>query len=53
MKVPPRSLVVGVPAEVTRKVTDDDVKAVLKSARGYMDLALATCGGLHRRIPST
>jgi len=49
MKVPPRSVVLGVPGKVVRKVTDDEVKSFLKSARGYADLALATCGGKHRR----
>jgi carbonic anhydrase/acetyltransferase-like protein (isoleucine patch superfamily) len=49
MVVPPRSVVVGVPGEVTRKVTDDEVKKILASAKGYTDLALKTCGGLHRR----
>lgn len=49
MKVPPRSVVLGVPGKVVRKVTDDEVKSFLKAAKGYADLALATCGGLHRR----
>jgi carbonic anhydrase/acetyltransferase-like protein (isoleucine patch superfamily) len=49
MKVPPRSVVLGVPAKVVRAVTDDEVKGFLKSAKGYVDLALATCGGIHRR----
>lgn len=48
-KIPPRSVVLGVPGKVVRKVTDDEVKSFLKSANGYMALALATCGGLHRR----
>lgn len=49
MKVPARSVVLGVPGKVVRKVTDDEVKSFLQAARGYVDLALATCGGLHRR----
>jgi len=50
MKVPPRSVVFGVPGKVVRKVTDDEVKSFLKAAKGYADLALATCGGKHRRF---
>jgi carbonic anhydrase/acetyltransferase-like protein (isoleucine patch superfamily) len=50
MKVPARSVVLGVPGKVVRKVTDDEVKGFVKAAKGYVDLALATCGGLHRRF---
>ena len=48
-KVPPRSVVLGVPGVVARKVTDAEVKEFLRSAKGYVDLALDTCGGKHRR----
>ena len=50
MKVPPRSVVLGVPAKVVRKVTDGEYASFLRSAKGYCDLALATCGGKHRRL---
>jgi carbonic anhydrase/acetyltransferase-like protein (isoleucine patch superfamily) len=50
MKVPPRSVVLGVPGKVVRKVTDDEVKGFLRSAKGYVELALSTCGGRHRRL---
>ena len=50
MKVPPRSVVLGVPGKVVRKVTPEEVKGFLKSAKGYVDLATATCGGKHSRI---
>ena len=50
MKVPARSVLLGVPGKVVRKVTDDEVKSFLKAAKGYADLALATCGGKHRRF---
>ena len=49
MKVPARSVVLGVPGKVVRKVTDEEVASFRKSAKGYQDLALATCGGKHRR----
>lgn len=35
--VPPRSLVAGVPAKVLRQVGDDEVEAIRRSARGYVD----------------
>ena len=50
MKVPKRSVVLGVPGKVVRKVTEAEVKGFLKSAKGYVDLATATCGGKHGRI---
>ncbi len=37
--IPPRSLVVGMPAKVVRAVTDDEVKMILASAREYMEKA--------------
>lgn len=36
MVVPPRSLVVGVPAKVVRDVTDAQVEAIRRSAEGYV-----------------
>jgi carbonic anhydrase/acetyltransferase-like protein (isoleucine patch superfamily) len=49
MEVPPRSVVMGVPGKVVRKVTDEEVKKFLKSAAGYADLAMKTCGRIHTR----
>lgn len=37
MKVPPRSLVLGVPGKVKRELTDDEVARILKSAKNYME----------------
>ena len=36
MVVPPRSLVVGVPAKIVREVTDEQVAAIRRSADGYV-----------------
>ncbi len=36
-EVPPRSLVAGVPARVVRPLTDDEVRAIEKSADGYVE----------------
>lgn len=37
MKVPPRSLVLGVPGKVKRALTDDEVARILRSAKNYME----------------
>ena len=49
MKVPKRSVVLGVPGKVVRKVTADEVKKFVLSAKNYTALALATCAEKHRR----
>lgn len=35
--IPPRSLVVGVPAKVTREVTDDEIAKLRRSAQRYIE----------------
>ncbi len=50
MQVPPRSVVMGVPGKVVRKVTDEEVKDFLASAKGYADLATRTAARMHSRI---
>lgn len=37
-KVPPRTLMAGVPAKPLRQLTDKDVKLIEASIKGYMDL---------------
>lgn len=37
MKVPPRSLVLGVPGKVKRELTDEEVARILKSANNYIE----------------
>ena len=49
MKVPPRSVVRGVPGEVVRQVTDEEVASFLKASSGYVDWAVKTCGKLFTR----
>jgi len=39
MKVPPRSLVVGLPARVARQLTDEEVARIKKSAANYIEYA--------------
>jgi carbonic anhydrase/acetyltransferase-like protein (isoleucine patch superfamily) len=37
-KIPPRSLVLGVPGKVVRQVTDEDVKSILSGVQEYLHL---------------
>jgi len=37
-KIPPRSLVLGVPGKVVRQVTDEDVKMILSGVQEYLHL---------------
>ncbi|MEZ5973921.1 MAG: gamma carbonic anhydrase family protein [Planctomycetota bacterium] len=37
MKVPPRSLVVGIPGKIVRQITDEEVAAFRESAAGYVN----------------
>jgi carbonic anhydrase/acetyltransferase-like protein (isoleucine patch superfamily) len=39
MVVPPRSLVLGMPAKVVRKVTDEELRMGIHGARVYQELA--------------
>jgi carbonic anhydrase/acetyltransferase-like protein (isoleucine patch superfamily) len=38
-RIPPRSLVMGVPGRVIREVSDDDLRRTLATAAHYLDLA--------------
>ena len=38
-RIPPRSLVMGMPGKVVREVTDDDLRRTLAIAAHYLDLA--------------
>ncbi len=38
MKIPPRSLVIGTPAKIVRPLTEDEIKSLTDSARGYQTL---------------
>lgn len=39
--IPPRSLVLGTPGKIVRELTDEEVAAILRSAEGYVERALA------------
>ena len=44
-KIPPRSLVMGMPGKVVRQVTDDEVAYILKLQGRYLDLAREYAAG--------
>jgi len=39
MKVPPKSLVVGMPGQIVREVREEEYKMILERPREYIDLA--------------
>jgi carbonic anhydrase/acetyltransferase-like protein (isoleucine patch superfamily) len=44
-RIPPRSVVMGVPGKVVREVTDDDVKKTLAISAHYLEMAQRYAGG--------
>jgi carbonic anhydrase/acetyltransferase-like protein (isoleucine patch superfamily) len=44
-RIPPRSVVMGVPGKVVREVTDDDVKRTLATAAHYLEMAQRYAAG--------
>jgi carbonic anhydrase/acetyltransferase-like protein (isoleucine patch superfamily) len=44
-KIPPRSVVMGMPGKVVREVTDDDLRRTLAISAHYLDLAQRYAGG--------
>lgn len=51
MQVPPRSLVVGVPAVVKRELTDREIEIVRRTPGRYVELARRTREALHAQFP--
>jgi carbonic anhydrase/acetyltransferase-like protein (isoleucine patch superfamily) len=49
MKISPRSLVIGTPGKVVRTLTEDEIKSLTESARGYQTLG-ATYGSIFPRL---
>jgi carbonic anhydrase/acetyltransferase-like protein (isoleucine patch superfamily) len=48
-KIPPRSVVLGVPGRVVRSVTDEEAASFLRSARDYVAKAREHVAGKYRR----
>ncbi|MGJ7562598.1 phenylacetic acid degradation protein PaaY [Variovorax sp. GB1R11] len=51
MKVPPRSLVAGIPAKVKRELSDDEIAWKLEGTRTYQALTVRSLASLHEVAP--
>jgi carbonic anhydrase/acetyltransferase-like protein (isoleucine patch superfamily) len=49
-KIPPRSLVMGIPGKIVREIKDEDIKRIEHGAQEYLRLAKAHYEGYHKRI---
>ena len=49
-KIPPRSLVMGIPGKIVREIKDEDIKRIEQGAQDYLRLAKAHYEGYHKRI---
>ena len=49
-KIPPRSLVMGIPGKIVREIRDEDIKGIEHGTREYLLLARAHYEGHHKRI---
>lgn len=47
-EIPPRSLVMGVPAKVVREVTQDEIKRITDGAQNYIDRAKNYWHGIYK-----
>lgn len=51
MKVPPRSLVAGIPAKVKRELSDDEIAWKLEGTQTYQALTVRSLASLHEVVP--
>jgi phenylacetic acid degradation protein len=51
MKVPPRSLVAGIPAKVRRELSDDEIAWKLEGTQTYQALTVRSLASLHKVAP--
>jgi carbonic anhydrase/acetyltransferase-like protein (isoleucine patch superfamily) len=49
-KIPPRSLVMGIPGKIVREIKDEDIKRIEQGTQDYLRLAKAHYEGYHKRI---
>ena len=49
-KIPPRSLVMGIPGKIVREIKDEDIKRIEQGAQDYLRLAKAHYLGYHKKI---
>ncbi|MBN1226055.1 MAG: gamma carbonic anhydrase family protein [Deltaproteobacteria bacterium] len=48
--IPPRSLVMGVPGKIARRITDDDIKRIISSSKDYLRLSISHYKGMYRNV---
>jgi len=48
--IPPRSLVMGVPGKIVRKITDADVERIISSSKDYLRLSISHYKGVYRNV---
>jgi carbonic anhydrase/acetyltransferase-like protein (isoleucine patch superfamily) len=48
--IPPRSLVMGVPGKIVRKIGDENIKRIEKAAQDYLRLSKSHYEGQHKKI---
>lgn len=48
--IPPRSLVMGVPGKIIRKINEDDMKRIMSSSKDYLRLSTSHYNGMYRHV---
>lgn len=49
-RIPPRSLVMGIPGKIVREINDDDIKRIENAVQEYLHLARSHYEGHHKKI---
>ncbi|MBA7700103.1 hypothetical protein ES703_108810 [subsurface metagenome] len=49
-RVPPRSVVMGVPGKIVREANDEDSKRIKNAAQDYLRLSKSHCEGEHKKV---
>ncbi|RLB27557.1 MAG: hypothetical protein DRG66_05210 [Deltaproteobacteria bacterium] len=49
-RIPPRSIVMGVPGKIVRETNDEDIKKIENAARDFLRLSKSHCEGEHKKI---
>ncbi|UCG65567.1 MAG: gamma carbonic anhydrase family protein [Deltaproteobacteria bacterium] len=51
-RIPPRSLVMGIPGKIVREINHDDIKRIENATQEYLHLARSHYEGQHKKIHS-
>ncbi len=49
-RIPPRSLVMGIPGKIVREINDDDIKRIENAVQEYLHFARSHYEGHHKKI---